>query len=51
MLEAIYRRDFPVIQGSALLVAAFIFVFHFVTDMLYFLADPRIHLDKQRWEL
>jgi ABC-type dipeptide/oligopeptide/nickel transport system permease component len=51
MLEAIYRRDFPVIQGSALLVAAFIFVFNFVTDILYFLADPRIHLDKQRWEL
>ncbi|MGG3504539.1 ABC transporter permease [Paenibacillus lautus] len=51
MLEAIYRRDFPVIQGSVLIVAAFIFVFHFVTDMLYFLADPRIHLDKQRWEL
>lgn len=51
MLEAIYRRDFPVIQGSALLVAAFIFVFNFVTDILYFLADPRVHLDKQRWEL
>ncbi|WP_068619637.1 ABC transporter permease [Paenibacillus tuaregi] len=51
MLEAIYRRDFPVIQGSALLVAAFIFGFNFVTDILYFLADPRVHLDKQRWEL
>ncbi|GJM72555.1 peptide ABC transporter permease [Paenibacillus macerans] len=51
MLEAIYRRDFPVIQGSALLVAAFIFGFNFVTDILYFVADPRVHLDKQRWEL
>jgi ABC-type dipeptide/oligopeptide/nickel transport system permease component len=51
MLEAIYRRDFPVIQGSAILVAAFIFVFNFATDILYFLADPRIHLDKQRWEI
>ncbi|MFU1798153.1 ABC transporter permease [Paenibacillus azoreducens] len=51
MLEAIYRRDFPVIQGSALFVAAFIFVFNFVTDVLFFLADPRVHLDKQRWEL
>ncbi|MFB5678124.1 ABC transporter permease [Paenibacillus terreus] len=51
MLEAIYRRDFPVIQGSALLVAAFIFVFHFMADILYFVADPRVHLDKQRWEL
>lgn len=51
MLEAIYRRDFPVIQGCSLLVAAFIFVFNFVTDILYFLADPRIHLDKQRWEI
>ncbi len=51
MLEAIYRRDFPVIQGSALLVAAFIFVFNFVADILYFAADPRVHLDKQRWEL
>lgn len=36
MLEAIYRRDFPVIQGSALFVAAFIFVFNFVTDVLFF---------------
>ncbi|RCX15419.1 peptide/nickel transport system permease protein [Fontibacillus phaseoli] len=51
MLEAIYRRDFPVIQGSVLLVAAFIFVFNFVADILYYLADPRIHLDKQRWEI
>ncbi|MCM3699755.1 ABC transporter permease [Paenibacillus macerans] len=51
MLEAIYRRDFPVIQGSALLVAAFIFGFNFVADTLYFVADPRVHLDKQRWEL
>lgn len=51
MLEAIYRRDFPVIQGSALFVAAFIFVFNFVADVLFYLADPRVHLDKQRWEL
>ncbi|MDN4602959.1 ABC transporter permease [Paenibacillus sp. F6_3S_P_1C] len=50
MLEAIFRRDFPVIQGSALFVAAFIFVFNFMTDLLYFLTDPRVHLDKQRWE-
>ncbi|GGG65036.1 ABC transporter permease [Paenibacillus radicis (ex Gao et al. 2016)] len=51
MLDMIYNRDFPAIQGCSLLVAAVIFVLNFVTDLGYYAADPRVRLDKQRWEL
>jgi ABC-type dipeptide/oligopeptide/nickel transport system permease component len=50
MLDMIYRRDFPVIQGCTLFLAAIIFILNFVTDLCYQLADPRIQLQKQRWE-
>ncbi|OMF21916.1 hypothetical protein BK133_27500 [Paenibacillus sp. FSL H8-0548] len=50
MLDTIYNRDYPVIQGCSLLLAATIFILNFVTDISYYMADPRIHLEKQRWE-
>ncbi|AOZ91042.1 ABC transporter permease [Paenibacillus crassostreae] len=50
MLDMIYSRDFPVIQGCGLLLAATIFILNFITDLCYYLADPRIQMEKQRWE-
>ncbi|WP_141505410.1 ABC transporter permease [Paenibacillus luteus] len=50
MLDMIYSRDFPVIQGCSLLLASAIFIVHFMTDLCYYLADPRVRLEKQRWE-
>ncbi|WP_042167723.1 ABC transporter permease [Paenibacillus gorillae] len=51
MLDMIYNRDYPAIQGCSLLVAAAIFILNFVTDLGYYAADRRVRLDKQRWEL
>ncbi|MEK3721266.1 ABC transporter permease [Paenibacillus sp. FSL H8-0034] len=50
MLDMIYRRDFPAIQGCTLLLATAIFILNFCTDLCYYWADPRIQLEKQRWE-
>jgi len=50
MLEMIYNRDYPVIQACSLLVATTIFLLNFLTDLAYHAADPRVRLDKQRWE-
>lgn len=44
-IEAIHNRDYPMIQGTVLLVAiTFIFV-NLVVDILYAFMDPRIHYD------
>jgi peptide/nickel transport system permease protein len=43
-LDAIYQRDYPMVQGS-ILVISFIFVMvNLVVDLLYGLLDPRIRL-------
>lgn len=43
-LEAVYQRDYPMVQG-AILVTSFIFVMvNLVVDLLYGLLDPRIRL-------
>ncbi|WP_085522640.1 nickel ABC transporter permease [Tuberibacillus sp. Marseille-P3662] len=45
MIEAISARDFPMVQGSVLLIAA-IFVFvNLLVDIVYALIDPRISYD------
>ncbi|MBM7681746.1 peptide/nickel transport system permease protein [Pullulanibacillus pueri] len=45
MIESIGSRDFPMVQGAVLLVAA-IFVFvNLVVDIVYALIDPRINYD------
>jgi len=42
MLMAISYRDFPLIQGLVLFVAAVVVIMNFVVDMTYTLLDPRI---------
>jgi peptide/nickel transport system permease protein len=42
VLEGIYGRDYPVIQGTVLLIASAFIVVNFVVDMLYALLNPRI---------
>jgi peptide/nickel transport system permease protein len=36
------RRDYPVIQGALLIVAALYVLINFLIDMLYLLIDPRV---------
>lgn len=42
VLEGIYGRDYPVIQGTVLLIATAFIVLNFVVDVLYALLNPRI---------
>ncbi len=42
VLNAVVNRDFPVIQGFTLVIAAFFLFANIVADLLYSLLDPRI---------
>ncbi|MGH1523928.1 ABC transporter permease [Leifsonia sp. L25] len=44
MINAIFSRDFPTIQGVALFVALFVVVVGILTDVVYTLLDPRVDL-------
>ncbi len=41
-LDAIYRRDYPMVQGSVLAVALTFVVINLIVDVLYAYLDPRI---------
>jgi ABC-type dipeptide/oligopeptide/nickel transport system permease component len=38
----VLRRDYPVIQGALLVIAALYVLINFAIDMLYLLVDPRV---------
>ncbi|CAN5498411.1 ABC transporter permease [soil metagenome] len=42
VVSAVTRRDYPVIQGALLVVAAIYVLFNFAVDMLYLAVDPRV---------
>ncbi len=42
LIDAIFQRDFAVVQSAVLVVAVAIFVLNIVIDILYALVDPRI---------
>ncbi|MFD2762186.1 nickel ABC transporter permease [Lentibacillus juripiscarius] len=42
MIDAIAARDFPIVQGTVLLVAAVFVVVNLIVDIIYALIDPRI---------
>jgi peptide/nickel transport system permease protein len=44
MLEAISRRDYAVVQGCVLLIAAAYAIVNLMTDVVYGLIDPRVRL-------
>ncbi|MFD1198578.1 ABC transporter permease [Brucella gallinifaecis] len=44
VVSAVLRRDYPVIQGTLLLVAAIYVLINFIVDLLYILVDPRVRL-------
>lgn len=44
VVSAVLRRDYPVIQGALLVVAAIYVMINFIVDMLYLLVDPRVRL-------
>jgi peptide/nickel transport system permease protein len=42
VVSAVLRRDYPVIQGALLVIAAIYVLINLVIDLLYLLADPRV---------
>ena len=42
LIEALQRRDYPVVQGGVLLVATLIILVNFIVDLLYGVVNPRI---------
>jgi ABC-type dipeptide/oligopeptide/nickel transport system permease component len=45
IVDAIYRRDFPVLQAGILLVATVFLAINLFADFIYIWLDPRIRLD------
>ncbi len=42
MVDSIFRRDYPVVQGGLLLIASVVMVVNLIVDMTYGLINPRI---------
>ncbi|CAM2139177.1 dipeptide ABC transporter membrane subunit DppB [Pararobbsia alpina] len=42
LIDAVGRRDYPVVQGAILLIALLVIVVNFCVDMLYGVLNPRI---------
>lgn len=45
LVESIYQRDYPVVQGCLLMIATGYVVVNLVVDMLYPIFDPRVALE------
>jgi ABC-type dipeptide/oligopeptide/nickel transport system permease component len=45
MVEGIFQRDYAVVQGSMILVAATFVLVNLVTDIAYALFDPKIRYE------
>jgi peptide/nickel transport system permease protein len=45
MVDAIYARDYPLVQGAVLAVALTYILVNLATDVLYVVADPRIRYE------
>jgi peptide/nickel transport system permease protein len=43
-VDAIFARDYPVVQGAVLLTAALFVLINFATDVIYALVDPRVRV-------
>jgi peptide/nickel transport system permease protein len=42
LVDAIYARDYPVVQGCLLFIAGIYVVVNLLVDLLYPLFDPRV---------
>ena len=46
ILEAVYRRDYPVVQGGVLLIAGLVILVNTVVDLFYVLVNPSLRQQK-----
>jgi dipeptide transport system permease protein len=42
LVDSLYRRDYPSVQGGVVLIASVIMLVNLVVDLLYGLINPRI---------
>lgn len=45
VVDSVFRRDYPVIQGSLLLIAGITILVNLIVDLFYAFTDPRIRYD------
>lgn len=45
-INAVFRRDFPIIIGTTMVSAVSVVLFNLFADVLYYLVDPRIRFEK-----
>jgi peptide/nickel transport system permease protein len=45
MLNSIFQRDFPIVQGVTLVFAIMVVVIYLAADMLHAMLDPRVRFD------
>jgi peptide/nickel transport system permease protein len=45
LIDAIQQRDYPVVQGTVLLIAVGYLIVNRLTDLLYRVVDPRVRLE------
>jgi peptide/nickel transport system permease protein len=43
LIQAVSRRDFPLIQGIVLTVAFLYVIINLIVDIIYVFLDPRVH--------
>ena len=43
-VEAVGRRDYPVIQGTTVILGIAVVIMNLISDLLYHVFDPRIQL-------
>ena len=48
MVQAVFERDYPVIMGNLVIVAALTLVANLIADLTYSLVDPRIRVSARR---
>jgi peptide/nickel transport system permease protein len=42
LIQAVSRRDFPLVQGAVLVIAAIYVLITLLIDLLYGIVDPRV---------
>jgi peptide/nickel transport system permease protein len=45
MINSIFQRDFPVVQGVTLVFAILVVLVYLVTDVVHSLLDPRVRFE------
>ncbi|MFW6421557.1 MAG: ABC transporter permease subunit, partial [Candidatus Bipolaricaulota bacterium] len=45
LVDAVFKRDYPVVQGSILIFAIIVMLINLTVDLTYAYIDPRIRYD------